>query len=367
MKHSTITEGKVTLVIPKLSDVPSRGMPVFYNPIMKENRDIAVALVSAWLKNRKKPACIALPLAGTGIRAIRFAKEIPKKHIKCICINDYSAEAIKLVKKNLKKNAVTNCIQTSTKDANIFLLESCGFDYIDIDPFGSPNPFLDASIKRLSRDSILAVTATDTAPLCGTYIKACKRKYNATPLRCPMMHEIGLRILIRKVQIAGLQYDRALSPILSYSKDHYFRLYLLNHKNKTHCEAIHGLHGFIKYCTECQFHESTHSNTAEPCPNCKTELSIVGPLFIGRLFYEFFIDSMNVESKTLETIKEEMHIPTLGYYHIPSITKHLGKPSAPYEKLFEKIKKKGYSVSRTHFNAEAIKTNMPIKELEKLF
>ncbi|MCU0373510.1 MAG: ATP-binding protein, partial [Ignavibacteria bacterium] len=42
-----------------------------------------------------------------------------------------------------------------------------GFDYIDIDPFGSPCPFLDAAIKRLSRGGILAVTATDTSALAG--------------------------------------------------------------------------------------------------------------------------------------------------------------------------------------------------------
>ena len=40
----------------------------------------------------------------------------------------------------------------------------CGyFDYIDIDPFGSPNPFLAAAIGRITRNGIVAVTATDTA------------------------------------------------------------------------------------------------------------------------------------------------------------------------------------------------------------
>ena len=73
-------------------------------------------------------------------------------------------------------------------------MNSTGFDYIDVDPFGSPNPFLDAAIKRIARDGILAVTATDTAPLCGTYTNACRRKYWAVPLRNELMHEIGIRI-----------------------------------------------------------------------------------------------------------------------------------------------------------------------------
>ena len=43
------------------------------------------------------------------------------------------------------------------------ILHSKGFDYIDLDPFGSPNIFLDSAVKRLGRNGILAVTATDTA------------------------------------------------------------------------------------------------------------------------------------------------------------------------------------------------------------
>ena len=39
------------------------------------------------------------------------------------------------------------------------------------------------------------------------------------------MHEIGLRILIRRVQLAGSVYDKALIPILSYSKEHYMRVF----------------------------------------------------------------------------------------------------------------------------------------------
>jgi len=118
------------------------------------------------------------------------------------------------------------------QDANLFLLNSTGFDYIDIDPFGTPNPFLDSAVKRISRDGILAVTSTDTAALTGTYPKATLRKYWAYSKKDEMMHETGLRILIRKIQLIAAQYDKALVPIFSYFKDHYYRIFFNSVKGK---------------------------------------------------------------------------------------------------------------------------------------
>ena len=42
---------------------------------------------------------------------------------------------------------------------------SQGWHWIDIDPFGSPVPFLDTAIQALARRGVLEVSATDTAAL----------------------------------------------------------------------------------------------------------------------------------------------------------------------------------------------------------
>ena len=57
-------------------------------------------------------------------------------------------------------------------------------DYIDIDPFGSPNPFLDSAIAN-KKYVYLAITSTDTSGLAGSYKNACLRKYWALPLHTP--------------------------------------------------------------------------------------------------------------------------------------------------------------------------------------
>jgi len=95
-----ITEGKALLRIPS-SDKISRSMEVFYNPVMKFNRDVSILLLKA-LGRRKMN--IADPLAGSGIRAIRFLLELPKGLIKTIHINDHSENAINSINKNLTLN-----------------------------------------------------------------------------------------------------------------------------------------------------------------------------------------------------------------------------------------------------------------------
>ena len=194
-------------------------MEVFYNPVMSLNRDVSVLLLNSV---DKKNMQIADPLAASGIRSIRFLKELGKDKINRIYINDFDKNAVKSIKENLILNKIkyknNKKMTIENEDANLFLLKSTGFDYIDIDPFGTPNPFLDAACKRLAREGIMAVTATDTSALAGTYPQACIRKYWAVPKKDAIMHETGLRILIRKIQLVGAQYEKALNPIFSYSK-----------------------------------------------------------------------------------------------------------------------------------------------------
>ena len=152
----------------------SKKLPVFYNPEMKGNRDISVSLLNALDREMD----IALPLAGSGVRGIRFLLEC--KNMK-VHFNDLNPKAYELIRENLELNNVKGVV--SNLDADLFLLNSKGFDYIDIDPFGSPNPFLAAAIGRISREGILAVTSTDTAALTGTYPKVTQRKYWAKSLK----------------------------------------------------------------------------------------------------------------------------------------------------------------------------------------
>ena len=71
--YVSIEEGKAKVRVPKPAKVVSKEMPVFYNPVMKLNRDISVLLLNAI---DKKGLRIADILAASGIRSIRFIKEL---------------------------------------------------------------------------------------------------------------------------------------------------------------------------------------------------------------------------------------------------------------------------------------------------
>ena len=334
-----IQEGKA-MVFVDTPKIITKKLPVFYNTVMKLNRDLSILLLDAFPKDKFN---IGLPLAGSGIRGIRFLKELPKKKINSIAFNDYKNDFLGVMKKNLTANKLSKDkrIFLYNQDANEFFIQSKGFDYIDIDPFGTPNPFLDSAMKRLARKSILAVTATDTSALCGTHPKAGIRKYWAKPLHNELMHEVGLRILIRKIQLVAAQYDRALTPILAFSINHYFRVFFSCIKGKEATDKVLKQHGFFK--------ES-------------------GPMWLGSLGDKKLAAAMLLKTedkkafKLLEILKEELDVDTVGFYD----THRLGKKIPVRNKLIEKIRKKGYKVSVTHFNPMGVKSNIPEKELMKL-
>jgi tRNA (guanine26-N2/guanine27-N2)-dimethyltransferase len=351
---STTTEGSATITTHK--GKLSKKLPVFYNPLMKFNRDISIIL----LNSIKRPLIIADPLAGSGIRSIRFIKELKK--FKSISINDNNEQAIKNIKQNLKLNNIKNKNITITKkDANEFLIQSTGFDYIDIDPFGSPNPFLDAAIKRIARHGILAATATDTAALTGTYPKACRRKYWATPLRNELMHEVGIRILIRKIQLIAAQYEKAITPIFSYAKDHYYRVFFHSQKSKTACDNILKQHKFFYYCTNC----TNQSIYKQICCSTRTQLQ-AGPLWTGQLHDKKLTKTMlknSINEQTtnfLKLINKEAN--TLGFIDLHKVSKKTKTPIIKTTDAIKKIK----DATPTHFSSHAIKTNKPIEEIKRL-
>ena len=125
-----IAEGSAVIKIKKAEKI-SKEMEVFYNPVMKLNRDITILLLQQF-----GPMHLCDPLAASGVRSIRLAKELKYKSI---AINDINKKAVKSIKDNLKSNKLDNNkkLKVYNDDTNLFLLNSKGFDYIDIDPFGT--------------------------------------------------------------------------------------------------------------------------------------------------------------------------------------------------------------------------------------
>jgi tRNA (guanine26-N2/guanine27-N2)-dimethyltransferase len=325
----TITEGKATIAA-SVGKV-ERTMEVFYNPAMRMNRDISVLVLDSLALSDLN---IALPLAGSGVRGIRYKLELRPGVVAALALNDHSALACKQIEENLKRNRITDAA-VHNLDASEFLLSSLGFDLIDLDPFGTPNPFLDSAVRRLSRRGILAITATDIAPLAGTYPDACMRKYWAHPNRDHMMHETGLRILIRKIQLIGAQYERALVPMYCFSRDHYFRLFLRSVKGKKAVDDVLAQHG-------------TWGDR--------------GPLWLGPLWESALAEKVAIQNKEpahhafLSAIAQESRVAAVGFHDIHSLARvdHT-LPLIKKQDIIESLRKDGIDASETHFLGTGIR------------
>jgi len=326
---------------------------------MELNRDLSV-LVCQWLINKsKKPVRILDGLAASGIRGIRFANELDGDFD--ITINDWDPDAYILIEKNLEKLKLKNTIALNC-NLNSLLSES-KFDYIDIDPFGAPVYFIDSAIRGISNYGVIACTATDTAALCGTYPKVCLRRYGAIPFHSTVMKEVGLRILLGFIcRNAGI-YDKGIKPLISYSTDHYFRVYL---------QVIKGTgraNDSMKYYSVIDSNELISSETIK---------KDIGPIWTGKLqdkrvlkdlrtiLFEKKLNTKNELWKLLDLLEEEADAPAF-FYTTDSLASDLRTSPPKMELIFERLRDKGYEVSRTHFSPTGFKTNAPKTEIEKMF
>jgi len=75
MESKIIKEGKVSIIVPEFEKVSSKA-PVFYNPVMELNRDLSVAAISVFRSGIDHDISVCDTFGGTGIRGIRYAKEI---------------------------------------------------------------------------------------------------------------------------------------------------------------------------------------------------------------------------------------------------------------------------------------------------
>ncbi|MFX0152182.1 MAG: hypothetical protein ACFFAJ_15455, partial [Candidatus Hodarchaeota archaeon] len=185
MKTNEIREGLGTFLIssPRTNDnIPRKSDEVFFNPHQEINRDFSVLTLRAYSKINKRPnLTVCEPLCGSGIRSCRYALETPSSLIYC---NDVNSNAVEIARKNIERlpNNLAEKIHLFNTECNEFLQKLYGnhiiFDFIDIDPFGTPIPFVQSSTKLINVSGLLAFTATDLASLVGLYPRALYAKYS---------------------------------------------------------------------------------------------------------------------------------------------------------------------------------------------
>ncbi|MGD2066114.1 MAG: tRNA (guanine(10)-N(2))-dimethyltransferase [Candidatus Bathyarchaeota archaeon] len=382
-------EGKVKVVAPKLSayvnkpsDYAPSKAPVFYNPVMELNRDLAVTALQAHQKLLGREVVACEPLTGCGLRGVRFAVEV--EGVSTVFLNDIKPESARLARFNAELNKVEDRVEVANEDANLFLTRNAAprkrFDYIDIDPFGPPVPYMDSTIRALRNGGLLALTATDMAPLCGVHARACLRKYGGQPLRTEYCHELAVRLLTGCLTMMAAKHAIGVEVKFSHSIDHYVRAYATVHYGARRADKSVQQMGYILHCFSC-FHRETVTGIASPikhvCPSCGGKLSVAGPLWLGRIADRKFCSLMEQEIeerglrqekrllKMLSLVKNEAEAP-VTYYAVDKICDKLNLPVPAQKKVLNKLREAGFQAVLTHFNSRGFRTDAPANIVKEI-
>jgi len=333
-----------------------KGKEAFYNSAMRLNRDISVMVI------RSLPDGIRVldAMGATGIRGIRYALEGGRKEVH---ISEIREEAAAEIRSNAELNGAD--ITVHNRDANT-LMREMKFDFIDIDPFGTPVPFIDSALAGLKDRGILAITATDTAPLCGTYPAVCRRRYLAEPVHSHFGHESGLRILLGFVARMGGMHDMALTPVLSYYRDHYFRAFFRAKKGAG--RANRNLES-LKYFTFDE--KSAEWNIYDSAEDAgRRGDKVYGPIWGGPPGDTAFIESVldrgeNMTEDSVELVRmlsAENDAP-IFFHDVDVISSVVHRSPPPREAVFRAVP----DAVRTHFSPLGFKTSLSAREVIDLF
>lgn len=256
-------------------------------------------------------------LSATGLRALRYVKEIP--YVTSVTANDISSSATASIKLNAEYNGITDKIQPTTGDAKSLMYHTVAhtkdlFSVIDLDPYGTAVPFLDAAVQAVHDGGLLCVTCTDAGVFASVgFPEKTFSQYGGVSWKGTQGHEAGLRLILNAVATSAARYGLAVEPLLSLNIDFYARLFVrirrspadvkfLASKTMVVYNCDHGCGSFsTQYLAQCRDREDknggkfyTHSLAQGPsatpfCDHCGFKTHLAGPMWGGPLHNPQFI------------------------------------------------------------------------------
>ncbi|EME88527.1 uncharacterized protein MYCFIDRAFT_149170 [Pseudocercospora fijiensis CIRAD86] len=282
-------------------------------------------------------------LSATGLRALRYAKEIP--FVTAVVANDMNSNAITSMKMNVQHNDLTEQITPNLGDAigHMYTVAyppthshgpkhvSQKYDVIDLDPYGTAAPFIDAALQAINDGGLLCVTCTDSGVFASLgYCEKTFALYGGMPIKGSHMHEGGLRLIINSVASAAARHGMAIEPLLSLSIDFYARVFIRVRKSPADVKFLAGKTMLVYACdsgcgawstnmigrnTEQAAKNGTvwykHTIAQGPgvdrlCEHCGSKSHIAGPMWGGPIHNAAFIqkvleDLESADPKVYET------------------------------------------------------------------
>ena len=375
MKLKKYVEGLVSVVAPDLEEyrvgrhVEPAWAPVFYNPRMSLSRDIGVATVAAFTANAKNSPLIVEPLSATGVRGLRYLVE-GAPHARLI-LNDIDPLAYQLMRINVRENHVSGRVAVLNTDARLVLdylaMKGLKADIVDLDPFGSPAPFVEPAIRAVRNGGLLCATATDLPPLIGIYPDTCLRKYGSRSIRTEYSLEVGARILLAFIAREAGKFGRYIEPMLTQATDHYIRVCVRLRRGRRKAAKQLKQLMLVLHCRKCLYRSlALPSEVPSKCPVCGHSLEFAGPVWGEELWCPSFLDTVIREYKSrsylsrrglriLNLMREEIDAPPM-YYRVDTLSGHyrLAEEPSPHF-VVERLRQEGVKASLTHFDPKGFR------------
>ncbi|CAH2072657.1 unnamed protein product [Thlaspi arvense] len=349
-----------------------------------------------------KPPRVLEALSASGLRALRYAREV--EGIGQVVALDNDPASVEACQRNIKFNGLMSSskVESHLTDARVHMLSHPKeFDVVDLDPYGAPSIFLDSAVQSVADGGLLMCTATDMAVLCGANGEVCYSKYGSYPLKGKYCHEMALRILLASIESHANRYKRYIVPVLSVQMDFYVRVFVRVYTSASAMKNTPLKLSYVYQCIGCDsFHlqsvgrSLTKNNSVryqagvgpvvpQDCTHCGKKYNMGGPIWSAPMHDQEWVTSILngvksmrdrypayekicavlttiSEAKTLlQTLKELPDVPLFVSLHSLSATLKCTSPSAA---LFRSaVINAKYRVSGSHVNPLGIKTDAPME------
>ncbi|CAN8102877.1 unnamed protein product [Discula destructiva] len=270
-------------------------------------------------------------LSASGLRALRYASEIP--FVSKVTANDLDPAATEAIARNAQHNKLQEKINVSQGNAIAHMYTKIAasmaltdketaqgkadkYDVVDLDPYGTAALFLDAAVQSVhDNGGLLCVTCTDAGVWASnSYPEKAFALYGGVPVKGWHSHEVGLRLILHAINTAAARYGLYMEPLLSLSIDFYARVFV---KIKKSPAAVKFSAGKTMVAYNCDSgcgawntqlllrnrslpnkkgqgsfykHQFAQGPTSDShCEHCGFKTHLAGPMYAGRLHDPEFI------------------------------------------------------------------------------
>lgn len=369
LKLALAREGSTDLFVPEesLRAKEPKTFPAFFNPAARVNRDVSVAIARA-----TRPRTFLDALAGIGARGVRIANECSRRTE--VTLVEFNETSLRMARKNAKKNGVESRCEFVHEEANAYLHSRFGrlerFAAVDVDPFGTPAPYVQGALAAADEGAMVSLTATDTATLCGVFPTVARRRYGAKVVKGESPHEAAIRVLFGFCARVGGVVDTGVAPVAAHATLHYLRVYFRVLRGAAKSDRCLTEVGYVASCTACHENSVTTDFTAV-CARCGGKARCVGPQWVGGILDEGVVGDARREcsklgwggaADALGALEGVDSFPPFGY-SMEAITSRERISSVSFQKVVDALEASGRSAMRQPFGSSGLKTDAPYSEV----